>query len=194
MLSETFEPPREEFRTLSELLEIKQRKRKANAYAQHVRYLASCMVGNPVSEFVKITIFIQGLSDGPVRDHLLRGELETYSKAIYAAEQEDSSVRQAHTTLTHIVHKDDRGQRSRSNGPLSSREREISTCERQAIAEISIDVINWDTTHMNAGSPAQESAVLSAVTVHQSEELEEEGPMLLQSRNSEADHKNGRGQ
>ena len=54
---------------------------------------------NPVSKFVKITTFIQGLADGPVRDHLFRGELKTLSKAIYAAEQEDFSVRQTHTTL-----------------------------------------------------------------------------------------------
>ena len=44
LLSETFEPPRADFRTLSELLEIKQGKRKVHAYAQYVRYLASCMV------------------------------------------------------------------------------------------------------------------------------------------------------
>ena len=85
VLSETFEPPRADFRTLSELLEIKQGKRKVHAYAQHVRYLASCMVVNYVSEFVKITIFIQGLADGPVRNHLFRGELKTVSEAIYTA-------------------------------------------------------------------------------------------------------------
>ena len=57
-LSETFKPPRAEFRTLPELLEFKQGKRKAHAYAQHVRYLASFKVVNPVSESVKIKIFI----------------------------------------------------------------------------------------------------------------------------------------
>ena len=100
VLSETFEPPRADFRTLSELLEIKQGKRKVHAYAQHVRYLASCMVVNYVSEFVKITIFIQGLTDGPVRNHLFRGERNTVSEAIYTAEQEDFIVRQPHTSLT----------------------------------------------------------------------------------------------
>ena len=100
LLSETFEPPRAEFRTLSKLLKIKQGKRKVHAYAQTVRYLARCMVVNPVSEFVLVTIFIQGISDGPVRDHLFRGKLKSLSEAIYAAKQEDLSVRQAHTTLT----------------------------------------------------------------------------------------------
>ena len=59
LLSETFEPPRAEFRTLSELLEIKSGKRKVHAYAQHVRNLSSCIIVNPVSEFVLITILIQ---------------------------------------------------------------------------------------------------------------------------------------
>ena len=100
LLSETFESPRAEFRTISELQQLKLGKRKAHDYAQHVRYLASCMVVNPVSEFVLSTIFIQGLSYGPVRDHLFRGELKTLSEAIFAAEQEDYSVRQAHATVT----------------------------------------------------------------------------------------------
>ena len=100
LLSETFELPRAEFRTLSYLLQLKQGKRKAHDYAQQLRYLASCMVVNPAREFVLIKIFIQGLTDGPVRDHLFCGELTTPSEEIYAAEQEDFSVRHAHTTLT----------------------------------------------------------------------------------------------
>ena len=71
-----FEPPRIEFRTLTELLKIKQGKRDIHAYAQYVRYLASCMVANPVSEFVLITIFLLGLMNGPVRTHLFRIELK----------------------------------------------------------------------------------------------------------------------
>ena len=86
LLSETFEPPRAEFRTPYDLLDIKQGKLKVNAYAQHVRYLASCMIVNPVSEYVLITILIQILSDGPVMDQLFLGELNTLSEAIYTAE------------------------------------------------------------------------------------------------------------
>ena len=100
LLSQTFEPPRAEFRTLTELLKIKQSKRDVHAYAQHVRYLASCMVANPVSEFVLITIFLQGLIDDPVRHHLFRIELKSLEEAITTAVQEDFSVRQAHTSLT----------------------------------------------------------------------------------------------
>ena len=91
LLSQTFEPPRAELRTRSELLKIKQRKRDVHAYAQHVRYLSSCMVANPVSEFVLITIFLQGLIDGPVRNHLFRIELKWLEEAITTAVQEDFS-------------------------------------------------------------------------------------------------------
>ena len=52
LLIKTFEPPRAEFRTLTDLLKIKQGKRDVDAYAQHIRHLASCMVANPGSEFV----------------------------------------------------------------------------------------------------------------------------------------------
>ena len=100
LLSQTFERPRAEFKTLTELLKIKQSKLDVPAYAQHVRYLASCMVANPVSEFVSIKIFLQGLIDGPVRNHLFRIELKSLEEAITTAVQEDFGVRQAHTSLT----------------------------------------------------------------------------------------------
>ena len=100
MLSQTFEPLRAEFRNFTELLKMKQGRREVHAYAQHIRYLARCMVASPVSEFVLKKIFIQGLSDGPVRDDLFRGDLKTLSEAIYATQQEGFIVRQVHTTLT----------------------------------------------------------------------------------------------
>ena len=43
---------------------------------------------------------------------------------------------------------------------------------------------------MNTVSLAQNLAVLSAATVHQPEELEDEGPTLLQISNGEEDHQN----
>ena len=100
LLSQTFEPPRAEFSILSELLKIKQGKRDVHAYAQHVRYLASCMVANPVGEFVLITIFLQGLIDGPVGNHLFRIELKSLEESFTTAVQDDFSVRQAHTSFT----------------------------------------------------------------------------------------------
>ena len=45
---------------------------------------------------------------------------------------------------------------------------------------------------MNAVYPAQNLAVLSELTVHQLEKLEDVGPAPWQRHNSEADHKNKR--
>ena len=62
------------------------------------------MVANPVSEFVLITIFLQGLIDGPVRNHLFRIELKSLEEAITTA---DFSVKQAHTSRPPIVLRDE---------------------------------------------------------------------------------------
>ena len=94
-LKQTFEPPRAEFRARSELLKLKQGKRDVHAYAQHIRLLASCITNNPVHEHTLITVFMQGLTDGPVKTHLFRLELDTLEEAISVAEQEDFSLRQA---------------------------------------------------------------------------------------------------
>ena len=88
-LKQTFEPLRAEFRARSELLKLKQGKRDVHAYAQHIRLLASSVIANPVHEHTLITVFVQGLVDGPVRNHLFRLELDTLEQAISAAEQED---------------------------------------------------------------------------------------------------------
>ena len=51
LLSQSFEPPRDEFRTLTQLLKVKQVKRDVHMYAQHVLYRASCMVANTIPDF-----------------------------------------------------------------------------------------------------------------------------------------------
>ena len=94
-LRDSFEPPRAEFRVRSELLDLKQGKRDLHAYAQHMRYLVSCIVSAPISEVMKIHIFLKGLTDGPVRTYLFRLELRTLEEAISIAEQEDFSAREA---------------------------------------------------------------------------------------------------
>ena len=97
-LRQTFEPPRAEFRARSELLKLKQGKRDVHAYAQHIRLLASCITANPVHEHTLVTVFMQGLADGPVKTHLFRLELDTLEEAIAVVEQEDFSMRQAHAS------------------------------------------------------------------------------------------------
>ena len=94
-LRQTFEPPRAEFRARAELLDLKQGKRDLHAYAQHTRYLVSCIVSHPIDEQTQVTVFIKGLADGPVKTHLFRLELESLDQAISIAEQEDFSLKQA---------------------------------------------------------------------------------------------------
>ena len=124
---------------------------------------------NPVSEFVLIIIFIKGLSDSPVRDHLFRGELKTLSDAIYAAEQEDFSLRQAHTTLTPY--------RPQTRTAVEGLET-MDLCNAEGGKPIHANdkrLLRCHRCHMlghyayECSIPAQNLAVLSAVTVHQPE-------------------------
>ena len=55
------------------------------------------MVENPIPDLVLITVFLQGFTDGPVRSHLFRIELNSVEEVITTAVQEDFNVRQAHT-------------------------------------------------------------------------------------------------
>ena len=97
-LKRLFEPPRAELRAQSELLKLKHGKRDVHAYAQHIRLLASSIIANPVHEHTLITVFMQGLVNGPIRNHLFRLELDTLEQAISTAKQEDFSMRQAHAS------------------------------------------------------------------------------------------------
>uniref|UniRef100_A0AAV1T6I4 Retrotransposon gag domain-containing protein n=1 Tax=Peronospora matthiolae TaxID=2874970 RepID=A0AAV1T6I4_9STRA len=76
-LRQTFEPPRAEFRARTELLKLRQGKRDVHAYAQHIRHLTSCISSNPVDEHTLVSVFLQGLADGPVKTHLFRLELDS---------------------------------------------------------------------------------------------------------------------
>uniref|UniRef100_A0AAV1UF69 CCHC-type domain-containing protein n=1 Tax=Peronospora matthiolae TaxID=2874970 RepID=A0AAV1UF69_9STRA len=80
-LRQTFEPPRAEFRARTELLKLKQ-------------------VTPPVDEHTLVSVFMQGLADGPVKTHLFRLELDSLKQAISIAEQEDFSLRQARASST----------------------------------------------------------------------------------------------
>uniref|UniRef100_A0AAV1V3R3 Retrotransposon gag domain-containing protein n=1 Tax=Peronospora matthiolae TaxID=2874970 RepID=A0AAV1V3R3_9STRA len=99
-LRQTFEPPRAEFRARTELFKLKQGKRDVHAYAQQIRHLTSCISSNPVDEHTLVSVFMQGLVDGPVKTHLFRLELGSLERAIFIAEQEDFSLRQARASST----------------------------------------------------------------------------------------------
>ncbi|KAF1313449.1 reverse transcriptase, partial [Globisporangium splendens] len=90
-----FEPPKSEFRTRTEFLEIRQDKRDLHAYIQHARYLVSSIVSEPIDMATQVATFMEGLVDGPVKTLLFREYPETLEQAIALALQEDFSAKQA---------------------------------------------------------------------------------------------------
>ena len=78
LLRYTFELPQAEFRSLYELLKLKQDKRDVHSYIQYISQLTSCITANPPNEQTLITLFMQGLADGPVRTYLFRLEFDFF--------------------------------------------------------------------------------------------------------------------
>lgn len=95
-----FEPPKTEFRSRAEFLELKQGTLDLHAYVQRCRYLISSIVLEPVDMATQVTTFMKGLKDGPVKTYLFRVYPETLEQAISLAMQEDFSARQARAHST----------------------------------------------------------------------------------------------
>ncbi|KAG2779262.1 hypothetical protein Pcac1_g10631 [Phytophthora cactorum] len=94
-LRQAFEPPKNEFRSRAEFLDLQQGKHDVHAYAQRARYLVSNIVTNPMDEATKVVTFMKGLRDGPVKTYLFREYPSTLEAAITLAMQEEFSLRQA---------------------------------------------------------------------------------------------------
>ena len=92
----TFEQPRVEFWSRFELLKLEQGTRDVDSYIQYIRHLTSCITANPLEEQTLITLFMQGLTDGPVKIYLFQKDFNTLEEVFWVAEQEELSVKQAH--------------------------------------------------------------------------------------------------
>ncbi|KAK1936591.1 hypothetical protein P3T76_010026 [Phytophthora citrophthora] len=90
-----FEPPKNEFRSRAEFLDLQQGKDDVHTFAQRARYLVSNIVANPIDEATKVVTFMKGLRDGPVKTYLFREYPNTLEEAISLAMQEEFSRRQA---------------------------------------------------------------------------------------------------
>ncbi|KAG3030343.1 hypothetical protein PC120_g3810 [Phytophthora cactorum] len=66
-LRQAFEPPKNEFRSRAEFLDLQQGKHDVHAYAQRARYLVSNIVTNPMDETTKVVTFMKDLRDAPSR-------------------------------------------------------------------------------------------------------------------------------
>ncbi|KAG3063949.1 hypothetical protein PC121_g11947 [Phytophthora cactorum] len=71
-LRQAFEPPKNEFRSRAEFVDLQQGKHDVHAYAQRARYLVSDIMTNPIDEATKVVTFMKGLRDGPVKTYLFR--------------------------------------------------------------------------------------------------------------------------
>ncbi|KAG3234212.1 hypothetical protein PI124_g20738 [Phytophthora idaei] len=92
-LKQAFEPPKNEFRSRAEFLDLQQGKHDVHAYAQRAQYLVSNIVTNPMDEATKVVTFMKGLRDGPVKTYLFRAYPSTLEAAITLAMQEGFSLR-----------------------------------------------------------------------------------------------------
>ncbi|POM60500.1 Gag protein [Phytophthora palmivora] len=72
-------------------------KRELHEYIQEMRVLAASLVGNPLPEHIKLTVFMDGLKADPSRTQLFRVHANTMEEAIQIALQEEYSHRQART-------------------------------------------------------------------------------------------------
>ncbi|KAG2815626.1 hypothetical protein PC113_g9861 [Phytophthora cactorum] len=93
--SDKFEPPKNEFRSRADFLDLQQGKHDVHAYAQRARYLVSHIVTNPMDEATKVVTFMKGLRDGPVKNYLFREYPSIVEAAITLAMQEEFSLPQA---------------------------------------------------------------------------------------------------
>ena len=94
-LMEAFQPPKTEFRTRAQYLRLTQGKKSVHEYAQQARVIASSITQDPIDETTKVSVFLNGLKDGPVRDQLFRVVPRTLEQCITIALQEDFSLRQS---------------------------------------------------------------------------------------------------
>lgn len=95
-LRDAFEPPKTEFRARTEFLHLRQGKRDVMTYAQHARYLVSCVTEDPIDDATQVSVFMTGLEDGPAKSQLFREFPSTLEEAISRALQEEFSRNQAY--------------------------------------------------------------------------------------------------
>ncbi|POM70572.1 Gag protein, partial [Phytophthora palmivora] len=72
-----FLPANYEYRQRSRFLACKQGKRELHEYIQEMRVLAASLVGNPLPEHIKATVFMDGLKVGPYRTQMFRVHANT---------------------------------------------------------------------------------------------------------------------
>uniref|UniRef100_H3GHX2 CCHC-type domain-containing protein n=1 Tax=Phytophthora ramorum TaxID=164328 RepID=H3GHX2_PHYRM len=75
------------------ILRCKQGKRTLQDYVMELQNLEAAMAGAPLSEDVKVTVFMDGVRPGPVQPELFRIQPKTFNDAVHITIQEDRCVR-----------------------------------------------------------------------------------------------------
>ncbi|KAG3063316.1 hypothetical protein PI124_g22704 [Phytophthora idaei] len=130
-----FLPANYEYRQRSHFLSCKQGKRLLHEYIQEMRELTASLVGNPLHEHIKVTVFMDGLRVGPARTQLFRVQASTLEEAIQVASRRS-------TTIVKHAHQHLRGQ---------------GTLRRVQIALPPVDLTPW-----NSGSPSSRTSAATA--------------------------------
>ncbi|KAE8968568.1 hypothetical protein PF011_g27131 [Phytophthora fragariae] len=86
----------------SSFLRCKQGKRSLQDYVMELHNIEAAMAGAPLSEDVKVTVFMDGVRTGPVRTELFRRQLKTFNEAVHIAILEDHCVRSAQGHTPHV--------------------------------------------------------------------------------------------
>jgi hypothetical protein len=92
----TFSPPNSEYQYRSKFIACKQGSRTLQAYIEDLRALAACLSkSNSLTEDMKVTVFMDGLSKSSARTQLFRVYPKTLEEAFQVALREEFSVRAA---------------------------------------------------------------------------------------------------
>ncbi|GMF27127.1 unnamed protein product [Phytophthora fragariaefolia] len=94
-LRSTFHLVNVTYRHRSNFLRCKQGKRSLQDYVMELHNLEAAMAGAPLSEDVKVSVFVDGVRTGPVRSELFRRQPKTFNEAVHIAMLEDHCERSA---------------------------------------------------------------------------------------------------
>ncbi|GMF28386.1 unnamed protein product [Phytophthora fragariaefolia] len=90
------------YRHRSNFLRCKQGKRSLQDYVMELHNLEAAMAGAPLSEDVKVTVFMDGVRTGPVRTELFRRQPKPFNEAVHIAMLEGHFVRSAQDHAPHV--------------------------------------------------------------------------------------------
>ncbi|GMF53543.1 unnamed protein product [Phytophthora fragariaefolia] len=92
------------YRHRSSLLRCKQGKRPLQDYIMALQNLEEAMASSPLSEDVKVTVFMDRVRPGPVRTELFRRQPKTFNEAVYIDMLEDHCVCSGLTLSSTLAH------------------------------------------------------------------------------------------